>query len=200
MGRPPSDLPVKIVHAARARFLADGVDGASLRNIARDAHTSIGMIYYYYPTKDELFLAVVEEIYGELLSALSDQLAGETTAEGRVRALFARFAAMTDEELTVVRLVIREMLGSASRRRLLVQRFARGHVPIILSAVQEGLARGELDASVPPPVTGIALLVLGMFPQLIHRLAGDALPLPGGEQLADALARVLLHGVASRDA
>ena len=62
MARPRSDIEPRIVHAARRRFLKEGVDGASLRTIARDAKTSIGMVYYYFPTKDDLFFAVVEEV------------------------------------------------------------------------------------------------------------------------------------------
>ena len=67
MARPGSDLRSRVVPAARARFLAQGVDGASLRSIADDAGTSIGMVYYYFKTKDDLFLAVVEDVYGELM-------------------------------------------------------------------------------------------------------------------------------------
>ena len=59
MARPKSDIEPRIIHAARRRFLEDGVDGASLRKIAREAGTNIGMIYYYFPTKDDLFLAYV---------------------------------------------------------------------------------------------------------------------------------------------
>ena len=67
MGRTPSDIAPRIVHAARRRFLSDGVEGASLRAIARDARTSIGMIYYYYPAKDDLFLAVDGCLHGAIL-------------------------------------------------------------------------------------------------------------------------------------
>ena len=45
MARPRSDIEPRIVHAARRRFLKEGVDGASLRTIAKDAGTSIGMVY-----------------------------------------------------------------------------------------------------------------------------------------------------------
>ena len=37
MARPPSDIAQRIVTAATERFLNDGVDGASLRQIARAA-------------------------------------------------------------------------------------------------------------------------------------------------------------------
>ena len=67
MPRPPSDIAARIVEAARDRFLLQGVDGASLRSIAADAGTNIGMVYYYFKTKDDLFLAVIEEAYAQLL-------------------------------------------------------------------------------------------------------------------------------------
>src|SRR6185295_5828153 len=70
MARPPTDIRQRILGAARARFLAEGVDGASLREIARDAKTTIGMVSYYFPAKDDLFLAVVEEVYAVLLGDL----------------------------------------------------------------------------------------------------------------------------------
>ncbi len=63
MARPRSDIQARIVDAARARFLAGNVDGASLReNRARSGH-DIGMVVYYFPTKDELFKAAVDQIY-----------------------------------------------------------------------------------------------------------------------------------------
>jgi len=74
MARPRSDIAPRVVIAARERFLKDGVDGASLRAIAHDARTSIGMIYYYFPTKDDLFLAVVEQVYEKVLADMASAL------------------------------------------------------------------------------------------------------------------------------
>lgn len=55
MARPRGDIEPRVLEAARKRFLEQGVDGASLRKIAEDAGTNIGMIYYYFPTKEALF-------------------------------------------------------------------------------------------------------------------------------------------------
>ena len=43
MARPQSGLDRRIVEKARARFLLEGVDGASLRQIAKDAETAAAM-------------------------------------------------------------------------------------------------------------------------------------------------------------
>src|SRR5437868_8645727 len=105
MARPKSDIEPRILAAARARFLSDGVDGASLRGIASDAGTSIGMVYYYFPTKDELFFAVVDELYGKLLKDIEAAIAPDVPVRERVERLYARVARVSEEELLVMRLV-----------------------------------------------------------------------------------------------
>ena len=202
MARPRSDIDVRIVHAARKRFLHDGVDGASLRDIARAARTSIGMIYYYFPSKDDLFLAVVEEVYGKLLADLTVALSSERPVEERLRALFARLAALDEAEFVVVRLVMREVMVSSTRRARIVDRFFRGHVPLILTTVLEGLAQGVLDGRHPAPVLGIATFALALMPQLLIRLVTEQLPpgfeLPRPDELGERMADVLLRGIAAR--
>src|SRR6188472_3740663 len=106
MHRPPSDIAARIVEAARDRFLLQGVDGASLRSIAADAGTNIGMVYYYFKTKDELFLAVIEDVYVQLLADIGSALAPDVPEEQRVLRLYQRFAAMSDAEFKVVRLIL----------------------------------------------------------------------------------------------
>jgi TetR/AcrR family transcriptional regulator len=92
MPRPRSDIAPRILKAARARFLSDGVDGASLRSIASEAGTSIGMVYYYFATKDELFFGVVEELYEKLLRDVELAIAPDVPVRERVERLYTRVA------------------------------------------------------------------------------------------------------------
>src|SRR4051812_29128316 len=115
MPRPRSDIEPRIVAAARERFLKEGVDGASLRAIASEAGTSIGMVYYYYPTKDDLFLAVIEQVYERVLADLERALAPQLPVPERLERLFQRLAQASDDEVKVVRLVLREALASSDR-------------------------------------------------------------------------------------
>src|SRR3954462_10208335 len=112
MARPKSDIEPRILAAARARFLSDGVDGASLRGIASDGGTSIGMVYYYFATKDDLFFGVVEQLYQGLLQDIELAITPDVPMRERVERLYARIARLSDEELLVLRLVLREALTS----------------------------------------------------------------------------------------
>jgi AcrR family transcriptional regulator len=190
-----------VVHAARERFLTEGVEGASLRAIAADAGTSIGMVYYYYPTKDDLFLAVVEETYLHILKGMEAALDPAVPVRERIERLYLRLAALDKRELKVVRLVIREALSSPPRLERIVERFKRGHVPLMLKLVGEGFATGLFDPKLHPGWVIAALAALGGPAQLLLSAAAGKLPIPLGptrEETAVALVDVLLNGVAPR--
>ncbi len=196
MARPKGDIDVRILHAARAHFLATGVDAASLRAIAKSAGTNIGMIYYYFPSKDDLFLAVVEEVYSRLLGAISVALADDAPVAERILRLYTRLGQLDQVELDVVRLVLREALTSNVRFEQLFGRFQRGHIPLLLRTASDGLGDGTFAPNHPLLVT-VALMALGAAPQAVLRLLGPLAPpgLPSGEALAHRLRDMLLHGV-----
>jgi len=50
----------KIVEAAKAVVSEQGVHKATLRAIAAEAGISIGTLYYYYPSKNELLYDIID--------------------------------------------------------------------------------------------------------------------------------------------
>lgn len=188
MARPRSGIKPRIVEAARARFLAEGVDGASLRAIARDAGTNIGMIVYYFSTKDDLFLSVVEEAYAGIVDDMAHLLGAPGPALPRLRRAFRRLGNASELEIEVIRLMAREALSSSARLRRLLARFMHGHIPLVMAAISDGIRNGELDGTVPAPLIFLAVVGLGPLPQLVRR-AARSLPLfaslPDADHLAD---------------
>lgn len=67
MSTKAEDTEKNILNTARKHFLKDGLSGASLRNIVKDAGLTTGAFYKYYPTKEALFDALtdpyIEHIY-----------------------------------------------------------------------------------------------------------------------------------------
>ncbi len=205
MARPRSDIAERIQRAAREQFLAQGVDGASLRAIASEAETNIGMIYYYFPTKDDLFFAVVESTYRGLLEDVSQALAaeeksGETVpVEERLRRVYTRIWRESDDEFAVIRLVLREVMVSAERVRRLGALFAQGHIPLLYGTLHDGIDAGELRDDLPPLAMAVASMALGVVPMLAWRVAGEKLlpelPLPRPDELGQLFANILLRGI-----
>ena len=203
MARPRSDIQPRIVEAARARFLAEGVDGAARREIARDAGTNIGMIAYYFPTKDDLFLSVVEDVYAKLVSDMAQVLGASETARERLRGAFVRLGTASNLELEVLQLMAREALSSSTRLRRILARCMRGHVPLVMATIGDGIRNGEFDATIPAPFIFVAILGLGPLPQIARR-ASRLLPilsaLPDAGRLADLSIDLLFRAVGATKA
>jgi AcrR family transcriptional regulator len=199
MGRPRTDLRARIVDAARARFLEVGVEGASLRAIAEDARTTLGMVVYHFPKKDDLFLETIEEGYARFTADLAAILGRATTSRDRLRGLFIRVGAASAKELDVIRLIAREAIGSSARRRKILRRFFEGHVPLLIAALTEGALDGELDGDLPMALRLIAVVGLGALPQLVRRGAVSArirpLVFPPPEALADASLELIFRAI-----
>ncbi|MEZ4363963.1 MAG: TetR/AcrR family transcriptional regulator [Kofleriaceae bacterium] len=202
MGRKRTDLAPRIVAAARERFLLEGVDGASLRAIAADAGTSIGMVYYYFRTKDELFFAVVEATYSKVLADLTEACAADVAPKERLRRLYRRIGAIDELEGKTLRLVIREVLVSSRRLDTLVARFQRGHLPLVLTAIRDGMLDGSIRDDRSPWIALFATFAVGAGPQFAAAAVGErlGLGLPRGDALADLLVELLWTGIGRTDA
>lgn len=197
MARTRSDIAPRLVDAARARFLREGVDGASLRAIAEDAGTSIGMVYYYFKTKDDLFFAVVEATYQRLLDDLRRACDPALAPVERMRGIFRRIGAIDEHESQIVRLVIREALVSSARFDRLIARFQRGHFPLVLATLADGMRAGSIRADVSPALLLPIAAAVGAIPQLVLNHIAPGLPGPRGDALVDTLIDLLWHGIAA---
>jgi AcrR family transcriptional regulator len=200
MARPRSDIAPRVLQAARRRFLEHGVDGASLRKIAEDAETNIGMIYYYFPTKEALFDAVVTHAYGVVLRDIEAALDPEASVAECLRRLSIRIGSLSDEEFDVMRIVLKEALVSTERLGGLVRRFSAGHVPIVLATLRRGVVSGELSERVPLPILAAAAAGILLVPQFVRRRLAGSVPalanmLPAPDRLAAMLLSILLDGI-----
>ena len=59
----PARTMAGILEVATAEFAAKGLSGARIDEIASITHTSKRMIYYYFESKEGLYIAVLEEAY-----------------------------------------------------------------------------------------------------------------------------------------
>lgn len=74
-----------IVRAAREVFLKFGYRKTALEDVARSAAIGKATLYHYFEGKDDLFSAVVAEIYEEYLSNQRTVISRETAAADKLR-------------------------------------------------------------------------------------------------------------------
>lgn len=87
-----------ILAAAAERFARDGLDGASVEAIAAAAAVSTATLYRQFPSKLDLFAAVLSARVEEFADILRAEGSGDACA--RIESLARRYAALLDEPQT----------------------------------------------------------------------------------------------------
>src|ERR671931_1247413 len=67
-----------IADTARRLFLERGFDSVTVADVAREADVSIGTVFNYFPTKEDLVYGRFETFEQQLLAAIRERPSGET--------------------------------------------------------------------------------------------------------------------------
>jgi AcrR family transcriptional regulator len=79
----------RILKAARNEFMRHGYSGARIERISRTGRSSDRMIYYYFGSKEALYIEVLEGVYTELGAAESRLMLDESRPVDALRTLIA---------------------------------------------------------------------------------------------------------------
>lgn len=79
----------RIMDSALAEFAQRGYEGSSVNTICAAQGISKGIIYHYFKTKDELYLACVEECFGRVTEYLRENGQVKGTVETQLEGYFS---------------------------------------------------------------------------------------------------------------
>jgi AcrR family transcriptional regulator len=188
-----------ILDAATQVFAANGFQAATIREIARLAGVADGTIYTCFQNKAALLLAIMDR-----LNETEQRREHLTAPEDANLADFARaymhhrFEVFDRVDFDAFRVLIAELLVNAELR----DQYHRDTLEPTFNAA-EAAVRGRLASSrsdaIDPALGSRALagLVLGT---LLLRLLDDPVPAERWQDVPDALAHQLVHGVVPADA
>jgi AcrR family transcriptional regulator len=146
----------KLVKAARALFARSGYAGVGTEQIARRAGVTRGALYHQFPAKEDLFLAVYEEVEQELAEAAGALLGGNSSPLQAMREGI-RFFLEACRAPDVQRIVLIDgpsVLGW-TRWREVAGRYGLGLLEAVIGAAVEA---GEIA---PVEVQALAHLLMG---------------------------------------
>jgi AcrR family transcriptional regulator len=168
--------------ATRARLLAAsaeefgrvGLGRANVDAISLAAGYAKGTIYNYFPSKEDLFLAVVEEAVAQATAAGSAP--ADTPAWQRLAATLAGFCAWAGEHDPFARVLVRECLMGTPG---LYPRVIRAEDPLVAeleASLRQGSARGELRDDVPAELLARTIAGLTDLALVEHWASDDGTP------------------------
>ncbi len=172
-----------ILNAAKSEFCLYGFSGARVERIARKSKANMRMIYHYFGSKEGVYLAVLETIYGEIREGENKlDLTHAEPLEG-IRKLigftFDFFAARRD----VLALINSEntMKGRFLKRLPHVQAMTLPLVETIRGILDRGQGQGVFRGDVDPVQLYVSIVALSQ----LHLLSQFTLSVIFAQDLSD---------------
>ncbi|HUX28693.1 MAG TPA: TetR/AcrR family transcriptional regulator [Terracidiphilus sp.] len=143
-----TETRARILDAALREFSAHGLAGARTERIASAGGVNKALIYYYFKSKENLYVAALEMIAGKIRdSSMAVFQLDATAGERLLRAAlnhFDRILAQSEFQSLLQQEMMRLHKGESGVLPLLVKRIFGPLMDTYRSTVQEGISSGEL--------------------------------------------------------
>lgn len=156
----------KLVHSAAVVFARQGFAVTRVADIAAEAGVGKGTVYEYFPSKDALYLAVLERLNDSIRERIARLLEGQSSPLGKLRALLIEGARIVVEQRELYPMSLD--FWAASRGTAAEVRFSaacerqyREYRALLAEILREGKAAGEIRSGVDPE--GVATLLVATF-------------------------------------
>lgn len=163
-----------ILQAAERIFADDGLAGARTDAIARQARVNKALLYYYFKSKEALYLAVLERHMKEFNRLALGVLRGKVTAREKVLAYVGMHFDFASGRPFFSRLFPRLLTSEGSALDRLVKKYTLPVFREVVRTVERGVRAGEFR-----PVDGVqtSISLIGLIvhyflvAQLVQRVA-----------------------------
>ena len=181
----------RVLDAALDIFTRDGYGDTLVDEIARRSDTSKGGVYFHFPSKQALFIALLDEAGKLLVGRVERAIAAEPDPIARGTAALRAVLQTFGSHRALARLLLVEALGAGHQFNLKMAELNAQFAELITRQIREAVAQGlvpPLDADL------VGLAWFGAVNQVVTRWVLTGEP----ERLEDAypaLRRLLLYGV-----
>jgi AcrR family transcriptional regulator len=143
---PRSARRKQLLGAAREVFVAQGYHAAAMDDIAERAGVSKPVLYQHFPSKRELYLALLQLHSDELLEAVQSALVSTTDNKQRVTATMTMYFAFIDSRSDAFRLIFESDLRNDAAVTDLVNSVHEGCANAIAGVIRDDTGLPEAEA------------------------------------------------------
>jgi AcrR family transcriptional regulator len=126
-----------LAETARRLFLERGFDAVTIAEVASEADVSVGTVFNYFPTKEDLFYSGMEVFEEELIDAVRERPAGESALAAFRRVVLDGIPRLARDETAEVIAAAARVVGSSrslqARERELVAHYTEQLAALIAS-------------------------------------------------------------------
>ena len=185
------DTRARIIVAAREAFSTMGFEGASLRGVAKEANVQHQLATYYFKTKEELWMAVMDELATGFFDQLGQRFRGleGVDAATKLRLVVREFVKYSAENPQLHRLMTMEGRKESERLVWLVNRHISRFFSISTKLIREaqvlGVVRPGDAGQLHYCAIGIATAAFSLAPEYKLVTGNDPFTRSHIEEIAD---------------
>ena len=134
-----------ILNSAIKVFSKKGFEAARMEDIAKTAKLSVGGVYWYYKSKEEIIIAIMEQLIDKDVKDLSALL----EAEGSVRARLEAYIGLSIDEAQEYIPITYELYSLAHRNAKVknhIRAFLQTYHSVLEQFIQQGIDRKEFKS------------------------------------------------------
>ena len=147
----------QILAAAADEFAAKGLAGARVDAIARSSGCNKGMLYYFFKSKEDLYLEVLESMYADMRRCEHDLDLAHLKPLEAIRSLVEFKFDYLESHPLLIRLLIGENLNDASYLKR-SKRLRSLHLPLV-DTLSNLLRAGAADGTLRPDIDIVQLYI-----------------------------------------
>jgi AcrR family transcriptional regulator len=150
----------EILAAARSVFARQGFRGTTIADIAEEAKIALGTIYLYFPSKEDVFAALSQELHqiiGRALTAVGPTGSVDDAVRTRVNNVFAGCA----ENRDLVRLVVLNTDADSAATQRMRSADEKRAAPLV-EAIRAGIEQGVVREGDPVIMTKLTIGAVSM--------------------------------------
>lgn len=159
-GRPANPIQRhELLAISQRAFAADGYAGTSLSRISELVGIQKASLYYHFPSKEALYLAVMEEIIKDLRQLVAEARLGEGDFSSRIDRLGLLVIDYLATNVDVGRLLAREMVGGGPYMKSGGSDDVAATLAVITGFLELGMQAGEFRRQDPKQ---LAFSIIGL--------------------------------------
>lgn len=166
------DTRTQLVQAGRALFAELGYEGASIRDITRQAGANLGAVTYHFGSKEALYEAVIASIAEPLRDRLAEAAQQPGLPLDRIEQVVRAFFAYLAEHPTLPRLMIQQFASARAMPEVGLRVIQRNH-----QTLASLIAQGQEDGSIrggDPRLMALSIGAQPVFLTLVRRALHEA--------------------------
>src|SRR5580693_8417856 len=187
-----------IIDTARVLFKKSGFKKTTMGDIARSLGKAKSSLYYYYPSKEDIFEAVLHSEMDELLKQIHQAIRHAATSKEKLT-IYCRCRLIKLNEVGNLSVALKSEIGELHELHCIMtdlkRQFDTTHVELVKEILAEGIANGEFKKINQDNIELVAYLMVSAFRGLAAPLMVSQRLCPRLDLQIDSIVDIMVEGI-----